>query len=82
MDADLVRVSHRRFVVSLRLFAVAVVLVGVDWAAHLQGRTHDVVIWIAIGFFVTGAVGIRWASAEETFLHRPDPKEPPSLFKS
>ncbi|MGC2526841.1 MAG: hypothetical protein WA639_03780 [Candidatus Acidiferrum sp.] len=80
-DADLVRYNQKRFQLSLYFLVFGLALIAVDWKAHLQGRAHDVVVWIGIACFVAGFVSVRWAAAEDAFLHRPDPKEPPSLFK-
>ena len=32
--------------------------------------------------FVMGAIIARWAAAESAFLNRPEPEEPPKLFKT
>jgi hypothetical protein len=80
-DADLVRANRRRWKLSWSLFVASFLLIGIQAAVKLSDPWHDV----AVGLFVVclggGLVLGHWARAEQTFLERPDPKEPPKLWK-
>ena len=81
VDADLIQDNRRRFRLALLLIGFAVFLTLVDRVLQPQGWLRNVVVWIAGGCAIAGFIGLRWAFAESSFLHNPDPKEPPSLFK-
>ena len=81
VDADLVRDNRRRRKLALWSFGVLGILVAIDRLFHLRGWIHELVIIGATVFLIFGFVAARWAAAESAFLHRPDPKEPPRLFK-
>ena len=81
VDADLVVDNRRRRKLALCSLGLLAMLVLVDWIFQFRGWVHELVITGAIVFLVLGFVAARWAATESALLHRPDPKEPPSLFK-
>lgn len=81
VDADLVRGNRRRQMLALWSFGFLGMLVTLDRLLHLRGWFHELVFIVAMVFLVLGFVASRWASKESAFLNRPDPKEPPRLFK-
>jgi hypothetical protein len=81
VDADLVTDNRSRFRLAACLFAVTALLVIVDRALHLTGWLHTGVVWTSVILLIASVVIARWAAAESSFLHSPDPKEPPSVFK-
>ena len=80
-DADLVRANRRRWKLSWLLFVASFFLIGIQLAVKPSGLWHD----IAVGSFVAcvggGLLLGHWARAEQTFLERPEPKEPPKLWR-
>jgi hypothetical protein len=48
-------------------------------------RPNAIVKNVLFGFWLVlsgaGIFGLRWASAERSFLSKPEPREPPNLWK-
>ena len=80
-DADLVRDNRRRWKFSLALLVCSFLLVGIQAAVKFPDPWHTIAVTLTIVFFVGGALLGRWARAERSFLDRPNPKEPPRLWK-
>ena len=81
VDADLVRDNRRRRKLALWSFGLLAMLVTLDRLFQLRGWWHELVFIAVMVCLISGFVALRWAAAESAFLHRPDPKEPPRLFK-
>lgn len=82
VDADLVRDNWRRIGRGLAAIAVAFCMGYLTVELNLDGWKGQIVSVIMIGSVVYGLALLFWASEESAFLDKPDPKEPPSLFKS
>lgn len=81
VDADLVQSNRKKLRISLLLISASFLFIGIDHFVKLHGHAHEIVTWI-FGFLLVGGVFLgRWAGLESSFLRKPDPKEPPSLFK-
>lgn len=81
VDADLVRTNRRRWKVCLALFACSFLLIGIRAKVNLSDSWHTIAVTLTTIFLVGGMLMGRWASAEQSFLNRPNPKEPPRLWK-
>ena len=80
-DADLFRDNRRRWKLVWCLFACAFLFFGIESVIPLSGRWHSIAVGLTIVCFAGGVLLGQWARAEQTFLERPDPKEPPRLWK-
>jgi hypothetical protein len=81
VDADLVRDNRRRWKLTGCLFACGFALLGIQSLVTLRGSWHDAAVVVTLFFFGAGLVLGQWSRAEQAFLDRPDPKEPPKLWK-
>lgn len=81
VDADLVRDNRRRWKFAGALFGCAFAVIGIDAALHLPPAWHRVATWLFGILFVGSLLFAEWARAESAFLNKPDPKEPPRLWK-
>jgi hypothetical protein len=81
VDADLVGAVRRKWKLFLWLFGSGGLTLGCDALFTLRGWLHNSLIFIAALFFIAGTVVARLAWAEDAFLSRPEPEEPPRLFK-
>lgn len=81
VDADLVRDNRRRWKLSLGLSALGFLLIGVQALVKLPGPFHEIAVGLTVVFLIGGLALGKWARAEGSFLNRPDPKEPPKLWK-
>jgi len=80
-DADLVRANRTRFRVAFSLIGVGFILVVLGGKLHITGRFDTVLRAIAAVSVVVGFVLGRWARSEREFLIRPDPEDPPEIFR-
>ena len=80
-DADLVRDNRRRFRLAGLLFGFSFLLMGAQAAYKFQGPLHEIVVALTTISLVGALLFSRWAMAESAFLSRPDPKQPPKLWK-
>lgn len=81
VDADLVRDNRRRWKQCLVFFGCGFATLGVYAHVTLRGFWQDVAVTVIMLFFATAMFLGYWARAEHLFLNRPDPKEPPRLWK-
>lgn len=81
VDADLIRDNRRRFRLSFILIGTAAVLAVICRTLYLSGWIANICFGVSIVLIVSGFVSFKWAQAESRFLHRPDPEEPPKIFK-
>ncbi len=81
VDADLVQANRKRWKQSLSLFAICFLLIALQAAVKLSGVFHHLVLGLTVLSFSVAIVLATWARQEAAFLDRPEPKEPPSLWK-
>ena len=81
VDADLARGNRRRFRRALGLIGMGFVLAALGTMLNLSGTLRMIAIVSGIAMAICGGLMAEWASAERRFLDRPDPQEPPRLFK-
>jgi hypothetical protein len=80
-DADLLRDNRRRWKLCSSLFGCSLLLLGIQAAVKLSDPWHGIAVALTMGCFLAGFLLGHWARAEKSFLERPNPKEPPSLWK-
>jgi hypothetical protein len=80
VDADLVAGNRRRMWRSLGMIAAGILLSMISVKLHHTGWLVRVSTWKGLALFIVGLLLLRWAGAERTFLNKPDPEKPPSLF--
>ncbi len=80
-DADLLRDNRRRYRLAFGLFGLGTLL----WLLGAKIRVPSVLRSIAVGIgmisVVAGLFLAAWAQQEDAFLSKPDPEEPPRIFK-
>lgn len=81
VDADLVRTNRRRWRACLYFFGCFFALGGLQSVLKLSGMLDRIAIALTIVCFISGMILGQWARAESAFLNKPDPKEPPRLWK-
>jgi len=81
VNADLWRDNRRRWKISILLLAMGVLIAFVTPNLRLTGIAENILLGIWIVLSGAGMFGLRWASAESAFLSKPEPKEPPSLWR-
>ncbi len=81
VDADLVLVNRKRFLLGLGLFCFGVLVLMGTAAAHLAGAARVVTLSVGVASWILGVVVLHWASRERCWLQKPDPEEPPRIFK-
>lgn len=65
------------FLVALGLIGGFLIMVGF----HPSGFVKKVLVVVVMCFFVAGVIGLRWAGYEASFLNKPEPKQPPRLWR-
>ena len=80
-DADLVRANRRRWRLCWSLFGLSFLLIGIQSKVRMSEPLQDVMLGLFVACFGGSLFLGHWARAEQAFLNRPDPKEPPRLFK-
>ena len=81
VDADLVRDNRKRWKLSIVMFVCSFLLIGIHSQVNFPQLWSRLIAVLTGLFFVCGVVLARWAGAQDYFLSRPDPKEPPRLWK-
>ena len=81
VDAGLVRANRRRWKLCWLLIGASFLLIGTQATIKLSEFWHDVALGLCMACLGGGLVVGNWAREEEKFLDRPDPKEPPRLWK-
>jgi hypothetical protein len=81
VDAGLVRDNRRRWKLSWCLFGCSFLLIGIQAVARFSEPWHRTAIVLTMVCLAGGLFFGHWARAEESFLERPNPKEPPRLWK-
>jgi hypothetical protein len=81
VDADLVRDNGRRYKVAFGFIGLGLLLAVLGSKVHTPSLLH----WMLLGAGgVSGLAGFLtaiWAQQETAFLNKPDPEEPPTIFK-
>lgn len=81
IDADLVRDNRKRYKFAIGLLSFAVLLSFLTSKVHLAEPLRPFVGAIAGCSGVAGLVLLVWARQEEIVLNKPDPEDPPNIFK-
>jgi hypothetical protein len=81
VNADLWRDNRRRYRISSALLAVAILAAFISPKLPRSGIFSKILFAIFMGSYAAGMIGARWASAEHSFLSKPDRPEPPQLWK-
>jgi hypothetical protein len=81
VDADLVRANRRRRQLTAALYACCFLLIGIQTKLKFVGFWRHLVVGATIASFLGGFVSGLWARQESAFLNRPDPEDPPKLWK-
>jgi len=81
VDADLVRDNRRRWSHALILWLAGTLLFVVERYLPIPGWAQLSVRFAAFACIILGVFLSKWSSQERAFLNKPDPKEPPKLFK-
>jgi len=81
VDADLVRDADKRFRLALYLLGPGFLLVLILSNVHFEGFLRAAGSATAAVLLSGGMFLGWWSRVERGFLNKPDPKEPPSLFK-
>ena len=80
-DADLVSANRRRWTLGYQVFALGALLLAIDWLVRLPSWLHKVIVSICCALLAVGLITWKWAQAERTYLEKPEPNKPPSLFE-
>jgi hypothetical protein len=81
VDADLVQANRQRWKLSLSLWALLFVLIGIQAKIKLPAIAQKIAIFLTIACLVAALLFSDWARAESAFLDKPDRPEPPSIWK-
>jgi hypothetical protein len=81
-DADLVRSNRGRYKLAFVLLGLGFLLVLLSTILNPSGIPHKVAVVLAGVLIVAGLAILRWASMENTFLNKPDPEDPPKIFRN
>jgi len=81
VNADLWWDNRRRYRVSAALLAVGILVAFILPKLPQSGIFGKILFVICMSSYFVGMIGARWASAEHSFLSKPEPPEPPQLWK-
>jgi hypothetical protein len=81
VDADLIRDNQKRYRLAFGLLGFGFLLGVLLSKVRLAETVRLIVSVIAGACFLVGFVLAAWAKQEATFLNKPDPEEPPKIFK-
>jgi hypothetical protein len=81
VDADLVEGNRRKWKLVFWFMGCGALLLSLDGLFLIPIWFRRVVLFSSALMIIAGFLLLRWASAEHAFLNRPEPKEPPSIFK-
>jgi hypothetical protein len=80
-DGDLVRDNRNRYRLAFGLIGFGFLLGLLDTKIQIPRALHLIAVGISVVSLITGALLAAWARQEAAFLSRPDPEEPPRIFK-
>jgi len=81
VDADLVLDTRRRRYKGWSLVGCGLLILFALRFARLPERLAQAGGIAAVLFMIVGGLLTSWADAEQKWLNRPDPKDPPSILK-
>ncbi len=81
VDADLVRENQKRYRFAFGLLTFAFALSLLVSKIHLQAALRIVVSVVATVCGVAGFALLAWSRQDAAFLGKPEPEEPPKIFK-
>ena len=81
VDADLIRDNRKRYKLAFGLLGFAFLLGVLVANVHVVETPRLIVGVIASACLLVGFVLAAWARQQEAFLNKPDPEEPPKIFK-
>jgi hypothetical protein len=81
VDADLVRDNGKRYKVAFGLIGLGLLLAVLGSKVHTSSLLHWVILDAGGVSAVVGFLLAMWAREESAFLSKPDPEEPPTIFK-
>jgi hypothetical protein len=81
VDADLVSDNRKRYRLAFGLLGLGFLLSLLDAKVQIPSALRLIVVGMATVSFVAGILLAAWARKEVAFLSKPDPEEPPSMFK-
>jgi hypothetical protein len=81
VDADLVLANRRRWKLCAWLFGISFLSLGIRALAKFQGTLNKIATAIAVLLFFSAMILGHWARSWDAFLGKPDPKEPPRLWR-
>jgi membrane glycosyltransferase len=81
VDADLVRANRKRYKLALGLLALALLLMLLCAKVQIPSALLWILSAAATVFFLASLFLGLWAQQEDAFLSKPDPEEPPRIFK-
>jgi hypothetical protein len=81
VDADLVRQNRNRFKLAFGLWGVGFLLSLLRNKASISGVLGSIAQYASVALIFAGIFLGFWAGQVNAFLDKPDPEEPPRLFK-
>jgi protein-S-isoprenylcysteine O-methyltransferase Ste14 len=81
VDAGLVRDNRKRYKVAFGLVALGLLLAMLGSKVHTPSLVHWMLVVAGGVSVVVGFLMGMWAQQESAFLSKPDPEEPPTIFK-
>ena len=81
VDADLVRDNRKRYKIALGLIGLGLLLAMLGSKVYTPSLLHWVMLDAGGVSAVVGFLMAMWAREESAFLSKPDPEEPPTIFK-
>ena len=81
VDADLVRANRQKWKLFALLLGLTFVSFGIQALVEFSGLLHTVAVGITTALFIAAFLLGHWAYQELAFIDKPDPKQPPRLWK-
>lgn len=81
VDADLVRENGKRYKVAVGLIVLGLLLALLGGKLHTASVLHWVLLDTGGVFAIVGSLTAICAREQSAFLTKPDPEEPPTIFK-
>ena len=81
VDADLIRDNRNRYKLAFGLIGFAFLLSLLASKIQNTSTLRMIIVGMAVVSLVVGFLLAAWARQEAAFLNKPDPEEPPRIFK-
>jgi hypothetical protein len=81
VDADLVRDNRNRYKLAFGLIGLGFLLGLLDSKIQIPSTLRSIVVGMVFMSIIGGFLLAAWARQEDAFLSKPDPEEPPRIFK-